>query len=160
METRDNKLYGIYNNESEMQEEMDRLRAQGYADEDMYIVSKYKQQYSIYRGLTFFKKDEKGGAWFTLGENLVQDKYFTQMGFTEKERNCYYEELKDGNYLLYVGKEYGAHFDVGVSKFGVDGTHASEYDSNMDTNYTKAEPYLYDSIGNLDNSLVPKQDNR
>lgn len=159
METRDNKLYGIYNNELELQEEMDRLRAQGYADENMYIVSKYKEQYKMHRGSTPLDNDEKEGAWFTLGENLVNDKYFLQMGFTDKERNRYYEELQEGNYLLYVDKEYGAHFEAGVAKFGIDPTHASDYDSNMDTNYTKTDAYLYDSLGNIDNSLLPRRDN-
>ena len=159
METRDNKLYDIYSNESALQEEMDRLRTQGYADEDMYIVSKYNERYAIYRGSTFFEKDEQEGAWFTLGDNLMNEKYFTQMGFSKRECNNYCEELQNGNYLLYVDKEYGPLFDSGLSKFGIDPTHASDYDSNMDTNYTKTDAYLYDSLGNIDNSLLPRRDN-
>ena len=164
METRNNKLYGIYNNEMELQEEMDRLRARGYGEEDMYIVSNHNQQLSMYRGSSSYMNDEKEGSWwdrfkaFLLGEDLVRDKYFTQMGFSDEGRNRYYDELQAGKYLLYVDKEYGTYFDEGASNYGIDATHATDYDSDVETNYTKTEANLYDTAGNLDDSLAPKQD--
>ena len=124
METRDNRLYGIYNNEMELQEEMDRLRAQGYGEEDMYIVSNRDQQLSMYRGGTTDGNDVKEGSWwdrfkaFIMGEDLARDQYFAQMGLTDEERNRYYDELQAGKYLLYVDKHYGTYFDEGARNVG------------------------------------------
>ena len=125
METRDNKLYGVYNNEVELQEEMDRLRAQGYGEEDMYIVSNHNQQLSMYRGSTSYVNETNEGSWwdrfkaFMMGEDLVRDQYFTQMGLTDDERNRYYDELQAGKYLLYVDKHYGTYFDEGTKNYGM-----------------------------------------
>ncbi|MGM9949930.1 MAG: DUF2382 domain-containing protein [Lysinibacillus sp.] len=125
METRDNRLYGIYNNEMELQEEMDRLRAQGYGEEDMYIVSNRDQQLSMYRGAASDGNEAKEGSWwdrfkaFMMGQDLTRDQYFTQMGLTDEERNRYYEELQAGKYLLYVDKHYGTYFDEGAKNDGV-----------------------------------------
>ena len=47
MDTNNSKLYGIYDTEVELQNEMDRLREQGYSEEDMYIVSKRNDELSM-----------------------------------------------------------------------------------------------------------------
>lgn len=134
METLDNKLHGIYNNEMELQEEMDRLRTQGYGEEDMYIVSNRNQQLSMYRGSTSYENETQEGSWwdrfkaFMMGEDLVRDQYFTQMGLTDEEQNRYYDELQSGKYLLYVDKNYGAYFDEGTTKYGMN----NEFDHNYE----------------------------
>lgn len=166
METRNNKLYGIYNNEMELQAEMDRLRAQGYGEEDMYIVSNHSQQLSMYRGATSYENDREEASWwdrfkaFLMGEDLVRDKYFTQMGFTEEERNRYYDELQAGKYLLYVDKEYGTFFDEGTKNYenGVNGLHDSSHDVSVDGKYPNSSTNLYDTSGHLDNTLTPDPD--
>ncbi|KOS67110.1 hypothetical protein AEA09_14750 [Lysinibacillus contaminans] len=134
METRDNKLYGVYNNEMELQEEMDRLRAQGYGEEDMYIVSNHNEQLSMYRGSTSYVNETKEGSWwdrfkaFMMGEDLVRDQYFAQMGLTDEERNRYYDELQAGKYLLYVDKHYGSYFDEGTKNYGMNNVFARDYE--------------------------------
>lgn len=134
MDTLDNKLHGIYNNEMELQEEMDRLRTQGYGEEDMYIVSNRNQQLSMYRGSTSYENETQEGSWwdrfkaFMMGEDLVRDQYFTQMGLTDEEQNRYYDELQSGKYLLYVDKNYGAYFDEGTTKYGMN----NEFDHNYE----------------------------
>ena len=130
METHDNRLYRIYNTETELQEEMDRLRAQGYGEEDMYIITNRDQQLSIYRGMASGGNDGDGGSWwdrfkaFLMGEDLARDHYFAQMGLTAEDRNRYYDKLQQGKYLLYVDKDYGKHFDEGARNVG--GTNVFE----------------------------------
>ena len=141
METRDNKLYGIYDNEAELQAEMDRLRAQGYGEEDMYIVSNRNDQLSMYRNSTGYSTntdgydtDHKEGSWwdrfkaFMMGEDLVRDQHFTQMGISEEERNRYYDELQAGKYLLYVDREYGTYFDEGTKNYGLNNHYDRDYE--------------------------------
>lgn len=134
METRNNRLYGIYDSEMELQAEMDRLRAQGYDEEDMYIVSNRDQQLSMYRGSASYGTDTKEGSWwdrfkaFMMGEDLARDQYFTQMGLTDEERNRYYDDLQAGKYLLYVDKHYGPYFDEGTKNYGVNNVLGHDYD--------------------------------
>lgn len=119
METNNNKLYGIYDNEVELQQEMDRLRTQGYADDDMYIVSKHNGQLSMYHGSADIVKDapqEEGSWWdrfkaFMMGDDLVRNQHFTQMGIPEEDRDRYYGDLEAGKFLLYVDRDYGHYFD-------------------------------------------------
>ena len=120
METRDNRLYRIYNTETELQEEMDRLRAQGYGEEDMYIITNRDQQLSIYRELASVGNDGDEGSWwnrfkaFLMGKDLARDHYFMQMGLTAEDRNRYYDKLQAGKYSLCVDRGYGKHFDKGA----------------------------------------------
>ena len=117
METRNGKMYGIYNNEMELQTEMDRLRGQGYSEEDMYIVASQDLELSMYRGAASYVNDDSEGSWWDrfkaslMAEDLVRDRYFRQMGFTDEERDRYYDEVLSGKYLLYVDKNFGAYFD-------------------------------------------------
>ncbi|MGM9949928.1 MAG: general stress protein [Lysinibacillus sp.] len=121
METRNNRLYGIYNNEMELQTEMDRLRGQGYSEADMYIVASENLELSMYRGAASYVNDNREGSWWDrfkaslMAEDLVRDRYFKQMGFTDEERDRYYDEVLSGKYLLYVDKNFGAYFDGGMT---------------------------------------------
>ncbi len=149
METRDNKLYGIYDNLTELQEEMDRLRAQGYSEEDMYIISNQNQHLSMYRGSASYENDVKEESWwnrfkaFIMGEDLVRDRYFSQMGLTDEERNRYYDDLQAGKYLLYVDKNYGTYFDEGTKNYGMNGTLNRDYETADEERLTLHEERLH-----------------
>ena len=149
METRDNKLYGIYNNEMELQEEMDRLRAKGYGEEDIYIVSNHHQQLSMHRGSTSYENDTNEESWwdrfkaFMMGEDLVRDQYFSQMGLTDEERNRYYDELQAGKYLLYVDKNYGSYFDEGTKNYGMSNTFDRDYEKTDEERLALHEERLH-----------------
>ena len=149
METRDNKLYGIYNNEMELQEEMDRLRAKGYGEEDIYIVSNHHQQLSMHRGSTSYENDTNEESWwdrfkaFMMGEDLVRDQYFSQMGLTDEERNRYYDELQAGKYLLYVDKNYGSYFDEGTKNYGMSNAFDRDYEKTDEERLALHEERLH-----------------
>ncbi|MEK3763783.1 MULTISPECIES: general stress protein [unclassified Solibacillus] len=160
METSENKkLHGIYNTEMELQAEMDRLRTQGYGEEDMYIVSNHNQQLSMYRGSSSYDNDAKEGSWwdrfkaFIMGEDLVRDKYFTQMGLTEDERNRYYKDLQEGKYLLYVDKDYGTYFDEGTDSYGVNKTEEERLALHEEELLQRERNDIHNTSTNLDESL-------
>lgn len=120
MNNRDNKLYGIYDMEAEIQSEMDRLRAEGFTEEDMYIVSKKDNQYSMHRGFSDYDTTEHVSWWdrfkaSLMGEDIVKNQHFTTMGLTEEERLRYASDLDAGKYLLYVDKNYGTHYDSAIA---------------------------------------------
>ncbi|WP_075618823.1 DUF2382 domain-containing protein [Paenisporosarcina indica] len=117
METRDKKLYGVFNNETELQQQIDELKLKGYSDEDMYVVATRDNQVSMVRGDTGIQSntDADGGSWwdkfksFMMGEDLVNDS-FQRMGFDDQERDHYYSEVNSGKIFLYVDRDYGANF--------------------------------------------------
>ncbi|CEA05309.1 Stress response protein YsnF [Metalysinibacillus saudimassiliensis] len=120
MNNRDNKLYGIYDTEAEIQSEMDRLRAEGFTEEDMYIVSKKDNQYSMHRGFSDYDTTEHVSWWdrfkaSLMGEDIVREQHFNNMGLTEEERLRYASDLDAGKYLLYVDKNYGTHYDNAIA---------------------------------------------
>lgn len=120
MNNRDNKLYGIYDTEAEIQLEMDRLRAEGFTEEDMYIVSKKDNQYSMHRGFSDYDTTEHLSWWdrfkaSLMGEDIVREQHFNNMGLTEEERLRYASDLDAGKYLLYVDKNYGTHYDNAIA---------------------------------------------
>lgn len=120
MNNRDNKLYGIYDTEAEIQSEMDRLRAEGFTEEDMYIVSKKDNQYSMHRGFSDYDTTEHVSWWdrfkaSLMGEDIVREQHFNNMGLTEEERLRYASDLDAGKYLLYVDKNYGIHYDNAIA---------------------------------------------
>ena len=115
MESRDNKLYGVFNNETELQQQIDVLKAQGYSDEDMYVVANRDDQISMVRGSNEVGSNTEGGSWwdkfksFMLGEDSLNDGYH-RMGFDDREREHYSSEVQNGKILLYVDREYGANY--------------------------------------------------
>lgn len=115
METRDKKLYGVFDNETELQQQIDELKFKGYSDEDMYVVATRDNQVSMVRGNTDIQANTEGGSWwdkfksFMMGEDSVNDS-FHRMGFDDREREHYYSEVNSGKIFLYVDREYGANF--------------------------------------------------
>lgn len=115
MESRDNKLYGVFNNETELQQQIDVLKAQGYSDEDMYVVANRDNEVSMVRGSNEVGSNTEGGSWwdkfksFMLGEDSLNDGYH-RMGFDDREREHYSSEVQNGKILLYVDREYGANY--------------------------------------------------
>lgn len=118
----DDKFHGIYNTEAELQAEMDRLRLQGYRDEDMFIVSHRDNQFTLHRGNTATTEAVNEGSWwdkfkaFLSGEDII-DNNFHRIGFTDLERERYYNDLRAGKYLLYVDADYDTYYN---SVYGTD----------------------------------------
>ncbi|HIX41933.1 MAG TPA: DUF2382 domain-containing protein [Candidatus Kurthia intestinigallinarum] len=148
MDTNNSKLYGIYDTEVELQNEMDRLREQGYSEEDMYIVSKRNDELSMYHGSADVHNEhaEEGSWWdrfkaFMMGEDSVRNQHFTQMGIPEEDRDRYYGDLEAGKLFLYVDKDkgYGTYF--AENSTGYD-TTTGTVTGAASTNYTEKEPTL------------------
>lgn len=116
MERKGEKLYGIFNNESELQDQIHVLKTQGFSDEDMYVVANHDDQISMVQGSTEIDSNTDDGHWwgkfksFILGEDTV-DEAITNMGFDDQEREHYQSEVKNGKILLYVDREYGNHLN-------------------------------------------------
>ncbi|QCR33906.1 general stress protein [Lysinibacillus sp. SGAir0095] len=110
------ELYGIYDTEAQLEAEMDRLRLQGYKEEDMFIVSNRDDQYTLHRGYAGSAEEMDGASWwdkfkaFLTGEDLVKDN-FRRLGIDDAERELYYKEMRNGKYLLYVDSDYDIYYN-------------------------------------------------
>ncbi|NYF24443.1 YsnF/AvaK domain-containing protein [Sporosarcina sp. JAI121] len=108
----DKKYVGTFQNETEVLNKIDELKAQGYSDNDIYIVTNDADSLLIVRGETDVDLRSPEGNWmdkfiaFLSGDEPVKGA-FTNMGFTEEESNRYFNEVKAGGILLYVDREYG-----------------------------------------------------
>jgi len=114
VERKGEKLYGIFKNESELQDQIHVLKTQGFSDEDMYVVANHDDQISMVQGSTEIDSNTDDGHWwgkfkaFIFGEDTV-DEAITRMGFDDQEREFYQSEVNNGKILLYVDREYGGH---------------------------------------------------
>lgn len=150
MEAENNQLHGIYETEDDLKAEMNRLKDQGYADSDMYIVTYENQRLAMYRGTEEYDENahEEASWWdrfkaFMLGEDTARDEHFNHMGISHEDRDRYYEDLRTGKYLLYVDKDYGSYFDEHVSR-GEARNFGGEATKNFDRDATRndaTEPY-------------------
>ncbi|HJF33433.1 MAG TPA: YsnF/AvaK domain-containing protein [Sporosarcina psychrophila] len=108
----DKKFVGTFQSETQVLNKIDELKAQGYTEKDIYIVTNDADTLSIVRGETDVDLRTPEGNWmdkfiaFLSGDEPVKGA-FTNMGFTEEESNRYFNEVKAGGILLYVDREYG-----------------------------------------------------
>ena len=111
----DKKFVGTFQSENQVLNKIDELKAQGYTEEDIYVVTNDADSLTIVRGQTDVDLRSSDGNWldrfmaFLSGDEPVRAA-FTNMGFTEEESSRYYNEVKNGNILLYVDREYGNLF--------------------------------------------------
>lgn len=115
MERKGEKQYGVFKNESELQDQIHVLKTQGFSDEDMYVVANHDDQISMVQGSTEIDSNTDDGHWwnkfksFVLGEETV-DEAINRMGFDNGEREHYQSEVRNGKILLFVDRDYGATF--------------------------------------------------
>ena len=108
----DKRFVGTFQTEHEVLSEIDGLKAEGYSEDDIYVVTNDEDSLSIVRGQTDVDLESPDGNWldkfiaFISGDEPVRTA-FSDMGLTEEETNRYYDEVKNGRILLYVDHEYG-----------------------------------------------------
>lgn len=124
----DKKYIGSFRTEQEVIDKISELKLEGYVEKDIYVVTNDKDSLSIVRGNTDVDLSTMEGNWldkfmaFISGDKPVQSA-FVNMGFTDEESDRYYREVKSGNILLYVDKEYGTIYenngkDLGTANLG------------------------------------------
>ena len=148
------KFVGTFQSENQVLNKIDELKAQGYEEEDIYVVTNNTDSLTIVRRQTDVDLRPSDGNWldrftaFLSGDEPVRAA-FTNMGFTEEESSRYYNEVKNGNILLYVDREYGNLFYDSQTEI-INGTPDPNLGSNLITNRS-------DTTGVIDN---PDQEER
>lgn len=107
----DKKIVDTLQSENQVLDKIAELKAQGYLEEEICVVTSDLDSLSIVNGLTDVDLRSSDGNWynrfkaFLIGEEsfIVA---FNDMGFSKEETARYYEEVKKGSILLYIDQEY------------------------------------------------------
>ncbi|WP_223641171.1 YsnF/AvaK domain-containing protein [Planococcus sp. 4-30] len=105
-----------YDVQAEVLHKIGELKAQGYNEEDMYVIAKHDDQLSMVQGQTDVhlntqQDDNMMGKFksFISGEDSTRDA-FTQMGLGTGEADEYYRQVENGKLVLYVNSDYGTSY--------------------------------------------------
>lgn len=109
-------LIQSYDVQAEVLHKITELKAQGFKEEDMYVIAKYDDQLSMVQGQTNVhleaQEDENIMSKFKAfisGEDSTRHA-FTQMGLGSSEADDYYQQVENGKLVLYVNSEYSTTY--------------------------------------------------
>lgn len=164
----DKRFVGTFHSENQVLNKINELKAQGYSEEDIYVVTNDADSLSIVRGQTDVDLTSSEGSWldkfiaFLSGDEPVRAA-FTHMGFTEEESSRYYDEVKNGSILLYVDRDYGSFINDQQTEFqtGYSDQTVSDFDNtrldrkgvNVD-NVDEEHLHLHEERLNVDKERV------
>ncbi|ANU22085.1 general stress protein [Planococcus donghaensis] len=110
-------LIQSYDVQAEVLHKINELKAQGFKEEDMYVIAKYDNQLSMVQGQTNVHLDAQEEEnimskfkAFISGEDSTRHA-FTQMGLASTEADDYYQQVENGKLVLYVNSEYSASYE-------------------------------------------------
>ncbi|MFC4713402.1 DUF2382 domain-containing protein [Planococcus dechangensis] len=124
MQKHGHKLIGTFDVQAEVLHEIGELKAQGYKEEDMYVVALNGEKLQMVQGQTDVHLNTDTGDFmdkfksFIAGEDPTKDALL-QMGLSESEADEYYQHVQNGKLVLYVDSEYGMNyqnFDAAVER--------------------------------------------
>ncbi|MDE4085417.1 DUF2382 domain-containing protein [Planococcus maritimus] len=115
MQKHGHKLIGTFDVQAEVIHEIGELKAQGYKEEDMYVVALNGQQLQMVQGQTDVHLNTDEGDFmdkfksFISGEDPTKDA-LKQMGLSDFEADEYYKQIQSGKIVLYIDSEYGMNY--------------------------------------------------
>lgn len=164
----DKRFIGTFQSEHEVLDKIESLKSQGFAEDDIYVVTNDTESLSIVRGRTDVDLKSSEGGWmdrfmaFISGDEPVMAA-FTNMGFTEEESTVFYNEVKRGRILLYVDGDYNhiAHEPIASHQAG--GFVNERVDPNLGANLTVDHSMNHmenhmDETGNTHSMVEPDVD--
>ncbi|WP_432354338.1 general stress protein [Sporosarcina sp. A2] len=100
---------GVFHSEPELLVKIHELHRNGIAENNMYVVTKNKEDVSIVRGRTDAEIQKADSSWWDRFTAFLSDeqparKALTQMDLTEDETDRYLAAVENGAFLLYVDK--------------------------------------------------------
>ena len=108
MEKKGNKLIGLFDAQAKVLIKVGELKAAGYEEEELYLVSKHDEQIDLLINYTSVHVDTqdrdnfKGKVIaFLSGDDITKDA-FNRMGLDEKETDYYFQQVESGRLLLYT----------------------------------------------------------
>ena len=114
MEKKGNKLIGLFDAQAQVLIKVGELKATGYEEEELYLVSTHDEQINLLIDHTAVHVDTqdrdnfKGKVIaFLAGEDITKDA-FNRMGLDAEETDHYFRQVESGKLLLYTNSEPAA----------------------------------------------------
>ncbi|ANU09711.1 hypothetical protein A1A1_15788 [Planococcus antarcticus DSM 14505] len=111
MEKKGNKLIGLFDAQAQVLIKVGELKAAGYEEEELYLVSNHDEQIHLLIDHTAVHVDTqdrdnfKGKVIaFLAGEDITKDA-FNRMGLHTEETDHYFRQVENGKLLLYTNSE-------------------------------------------------------
>ncbi len=100
---------GVFQSENDLLDKIHELHKNGIAEDNMYVVTKAKEDVSIVRGRTDAEIQDVDASWWDRFTAFLSDeqparKALTEMDLTEDETDRYLAAVENGAFLLYVDK--------------------------------------------------------
>lgn len=111
-----NQFVQTYRTEEEVLRKIEELKKEGYSENDMYVMARRDNQLSLVRGQTDVDYHTSEGKWqdrfasFLTGNEEVHQA-FMNMGISEHESEELYQNVQNGQLLLYVDRRYAERFE-------------------------------------------------
>lgn len=109
-------LIQSYDVQAEVLHKINELKAQGYKEEDMYVIAKQDEQLTMVQGQTNVHLDVQEDEnimskfkAFISGEDSTRHA-FAQMGLGSSEADDYYQQVENGKLVLYVNSDYSTTY--------------------------------------------------
>ncbi|MGI2328093.1 YsnF/AvaK domain-containing protein [Planococcus sp. YIM B11945] len=143
MTKRENTFLGVFDTQAEVLSKVQELKAQGYREEDMYVVgqtddhfSMVENQTGVHTDATGTKEDEgfMGKFMSALAGESSSMEAFNGMGLDRDESDEYYRQVQNGKLVLYVDSEYGESYQRYSDSYS--GSSAYARDTDTDTGST------------------------
>lgn len=111
MEKKENKRIGLFDAQAQVLITVGELKAAGYEEEELYLVSKHDEQIELLITHTAVHVDTqdrdnfKGKVIaFLAGDDIKKDA-FNRMGLSAEETDYYFQQVENGRLLLYTSSE-------------------------------------------------------
>ncbi|RNF40156.1 general stress protein [Planococcus salinus] len=111
-----NQFVQTYPTGEEVLRKIEELKREGYSENDMYVMSRKNDELSLVRGQTNVDYHVPEDKWidrfasFLTGNEEVHQA-FMSMGINEHESEELYQNVQDGQLLLYVDRRYAERFE-------------------------------------------------
>jgi len=122
----DKRFIGVYHSESALLDKVEELKAQGIADDNIYVVAKNDTDLSMLRSRTSADiQTTDHESWldkfmdFLSGKDHVNG-MLHHLGLSDDEAERYYQDIENGGLLLYVDQgEASIYYEENEATFGM-----------------------------------------
>lgn len=111
MEKKEDKLIGLFDAQAQVLIQVGQLKAKGYEEEELFLVSKHDEQIDLLIAHTAVHIDTqdrdnfKGKLIsFLAGDDITKDA-FNRMGLDEEQTDYYFQQVELGKLLLYTNSQ-------------------------------------------------------
>lgn len=134
MDKKNNKLFGFFGEQMEVQEKIEELRSEGYPSDNMYVIAKDNEQINALRSYSEVHfSTEQDGDWIDKFKEMFSGNHslknvFEEMGFSNEEAEGYNRKIENGEIFLFADDEVYNESDRSASITATEPTGHSDND--------------------------------